>query len=313
MLPVLPVADKSVPVAASAPDVMRRDVHRLIKSLQQDSSLKVWSLIVTFFGDAIVARGGNVSARTVQTVLSGMGIGAGAVRTAFSRLASDQWIFRHKIGRESFYELVVDGYQPFKSASVRIYSPSHSSMDLQNKRNWTVAVKNPATKTNSISVSGDGMRITSNCWLFDTIKPDTKKKLQRDGFMLLTGDLADLPEWVTDKLLPNTVSQGYVLLEQRFSSIKRADKLEPLESLVLRCLLIHQWRRLLLRSQALPSEMLPDTWPETRCREFVSNLYHMLLPGSEAWLDEYAACADGPLPAPSVDVRLRFTENFNNN
>ena len=313
MLPVLSVADKSVPVAAGAPNVMCRDVDRLIKSLQQDSSLKVWSLIVTFFGDAVVARGGNVSARTVQTVLSGMGIGAGAVRTAFSRLAGDQWIVRQKIGRESFYELALDGYQPFKSASVRIYSPSATPVDLSSNRDWTVAVKNPAINTNNVSVPGDGMRITSNCWLFDTIKPDIKKQLQRDGFMLLTGHLEEFPEWVTDKLLPNTVSQGYALLKQRFSSIKGADKLAPLESLVLRCLLIHQWRRLLLRTQALPSEMLPDSWPETQCREFVSNLYHKLLSGSEAWLDEYAACADGPMPAPSVDVRLRFTERFNNN
>jgi len=289
---------------------MRRDVDKLLKALQQESSLKVWSLIVTFFGDAVVARGGNVSAKTVQTVMSGMGIGAGAVRTAFSRLAGDRWIVRQKIGRESFYELAVDGYQPFKSASVRIYSPSLTPVDVPTSRTWTVAVKNPATKIDSVVVPADGMQITTNCWLFDTIKPDINKKLQRDGFMLLTGYLEDFPEWVTDKLLPNTVSQGYTLLEQRFSSIKSADKLEPLESLVLRCLLIHQWRRLLLRTQALPAEMLPDNWPETRCREFVSSLYHNLLPGSEAWLDEHAACADGVLPTPSVDIRLRFTKRF---
>jgi len=288
------------------------DVDKLLLALQQDSSLKVWSLIVTFFGDAVVVRGGNVSAKTVQTVMSGMGIGAGAVRTAFSRLAGDRWIVRQKIGRESFYELAEDGYQPFRNASVRIYSPSVSPAELPGNRVWTVAVKNPATKSRNSVALRNGMQITSNCWLFDTLNPEQNEKLKLEGFMLLTGCLEDFPEWVTDKLLPDTLAHGYTLLEQRFSSVERADKLEPLESLVLRCLLIHQWRRLLLRTYVLPSELLPDSWPETRCREFVSSLYHKLLPGSEAWLDEHAVCADGVLPAPSVDIRLRFTEQFNN-
>ncbi len=296
---------------------MHRDIVNLLQSLQDDSSLKVWSLIVTFFGDAVVARGGNVSARTVQTVLAAMGIGAGAVRTAFSRLASDQWIIRQKIGRESFYELAGDGYQPFKSASVRIYSPMETPEDSPKQLVWTVAVKNPATKANasaaanSNSVLHHGLRITTNCWLFDTQEPDTSDKLQRDGFLLITGCSNAFPGWVTDKFLPDTLAHGYTLLEQRFSSIKRVEDIDPLESLVLRCLLIHQWRRLLLRSHTLPVELLPDDWPENQCREFVSSLYHKLLPGSEAWLDEHGTCANGVLPEPLVDIYLRFTEQFN--
>ncbi len=290
---------------------MSSDVDKLLMSLQQDSSLKVWSLIVTFFGDAVVARGGNVSARTVQTVLSAMGIGAGAVRTAFSRLASDRWIVRQKVGRESFYELAVDGHQPFKSASVRIYSPSISQQESSNKCVWTIAVKNPASKPGNIDLLRNGMQITTNCWLFDTVTSDINAKLQSNGFMCLSGYPDEFPEWVTNKLLPNTLAGGYTLLEQRFSLIKRVDNLDPLESLVLRCLLIHQWRRVLLRTQVLPSELIPDSWPEKTCREFVSSLYHKLLPGSEAWLDDHAVCADGALPEPGVDIRLRFTDQFN--
>jgi len=290
---------------------MHRDIEKLLLSLRKDNSLKAWSLIVTFFGDAVVARGGNVSAKTVQSVLSGMGIGEGAVRTAFSRLASDRWVVREKIGRESFYELAVDGHQLFKSASVRIYSPSITPVESGSSRTWTVAVKNPALKTGNSEVLSNGMQVTNNCWLFDTIEPDDSQKLQLDGYMLLTGCLNSFPEWVTDKLMPKTLAQGFTLLEERFSSISHADSLNPLASLVLRCLLIHQWRRLLLRTHVLPLELLPDNWPEVQCREFVSELYHKLLPASEAWLDAHAACAEGSLPEPGVDIRLRFTEQFN--
>ena len=288
---------------------MHKDVGKLVKSLQRDSSLKAWSLIVTFFGDAVVARGGNVSARTVQTVMSGIGIGEGAVRTAFSRLAGDEWIVRRKIGRESFYELAADGYQPFKSAAVRIYSPALPPVVSYTVQSRALAVKNPAQKNNA-AVLQQGMQITADCWFFDNLSSADSDTLRANDFMLLTGGLSELPEWVTDKLLPDTLAEGFALLEQRFSSIKSDDTLDPLESLVLRCLLIHEWRRVLLRTSVLPSDLVPDNWPETRCREFVAALYHKLLPGSEAWLNEHATCADGVLPVPGVDIYLRFTGQF---
>ena len=80
-------------------------IEDLVGRLNSTKKLRVWSVIITFFGDAIVPRGGSVSAKTVQSLLGRMGIEAGAVRTAFSRLTSDGWVVREKIGRSSFFRL----------------------------------------------------------------------------------------------------------------------------------------------------------------------------------------------------------------
>ena len=71
----------------------------LVHRINDSKKLRVWSLIITYFGDAVVPRGGAVSARTVQQILARMGIESGAVRTAFSRLTNDGWVVREKIGR----------------------------------------------------------------------------------------------------------------------------------------------------------------------------------------------------------------------
>jgi len=96
---------------------MSKHLQSLTAQLHESGSLKVWSLIITFFGDSIVNRGGNVSANTVHTVLDRVDIGSGAVRTAFSRLASDGWVERQKRGRRSYYQLTEKGMRPFSEAA----------------------------------------------------------------------------------------------------------------------------------------------------------------------------------------------------
>ena len=285
-------------------------VEKLIGKIKRDNSLKAWSLIITFFGDAIVSRGGNVSAKTVQTVLASHSIGSGAVRTAFSRLASDEWIVRSKIGRESFYALADDGYQTFSNAALRIYSPLNKN-NVAPKDCWTVAIKNPLVKSGG-ELAGCGFQITSNCWLLSESEAGhyTDQAPDKNKYLLISGPLGDLPEWVTAKLLPADISTGYRQLQRDFGSVKNASQLSPLDCLVLRCLLVHQWRKLLLRTPVLPQDSIPVDWPEYACRELVTDLYHQLLPASEAWLDEHATCAQGSLPAPSVDLQLRFTSQF---
>ena len=53
-------------------------IEELVERLNGTKKLRVWSVIITFFGDAIVPRGGSVSAKTVQELLGRMGIEAGA-------------------------------------------------------------------------------------------------------------------------------------------------------------------------------------------------------------------------------------------
>jgi len=290
-----------------------KELHTLLLQLQQDKSLKVWSLIITFFGDVVVARGGNVSAKTVQKVLAAMGIGSGAVRTALSRLAGDNWIERHKVGRESYYELAKDGYQTFQQASVRIYAPVPVAKSVRKHNGtWQIAITGPASGEGSgmADTPDNGIQVAPNCRLY--FEPN--QEAANNNSLIVNGELQQVPCWVTERIMPASTRLSYQTLVNRFAIIKSVDQLSPLDCLVLRCLIIHEWRRILLKTPVVPEELHTEDWPEKICRQFVSLWYQQLVVKSESWLDEYATCVHGALPKPCLtstdSVKSRFTPDF---
>ena len=71
---------------------------------------------------------------------------------------------------------------------------------------------------------------------------------------------------------------------------------EPIEALSYRCLLIHDWRRIALRLNRVPQDLLPGDWPERDCRTLVRSIYRGLFEHSEMWLSEEARARNGSLP-----------------
>ena len=149
----------------------KREPDSTLNQLRTGTPLKAWSVIITFFGDSIAPRGGAVSAPTIQTVMSALGIGAGTVRTALSRLAKDGWVTRQKIGRNSFYRLSDTGQAPFSVAAAVIYAGAQNQKVSQTKT-WHLVTLPPQTTTVDSVFQSD----TEN-----TIQPGLK--LNRDSFL----------------------------------------------------------------------------------------------------------------------------------
>jgi phenylacetic acid degradation operon negative regulatory protein len=76
--------------------------------------------------------------------------------------------------------------------------------------------------------------------------------------------------------------------------------------MALRCLMIHEWRRLALRVQSIPADLIQPDDPEPATRTLIAQIYAQLLPASEAWLDDNAATPSGPLPPPDARLASRF-------
>ncbi|MEP1210019.1 MAG: PaaX family transcriptional regulator C-terminal domain-containing protein [Rhizobiaceae bacterium] len=264
-------------------------VAQLIDRLNGTNKLRVWSVIITFFGDAIVPRGGSVSARTVQNLLQRMGIEAGAVRTAFSRLTTDGWVVRDKLGRSSFYHLSPTGLRPFAEATDRIYAPLPVP-DLTNGL-WSLSFRQEDFPKPHLTRKG---------------ADNNRQPIVAGDAFHLSGNIQHIPDWMKDMSCPKDHRQSYEALIAAFEPIMGVD-VAGIDAQVVRCLLIHEWRRILFQFDKVEPEFWTQDWPEAQCHRFVSTLYQQVLPASEAWMDAEATGPEGPLPPPASDLTSRFT------
>jgi phenylacetic acid degradation operon negative regulatory protein len=61
-----------------------------------------------------------------------------------------------------------------------------------------------------------------------------------------------------------------------------------------------------LRDPLLPAELLPKQWPGGEARALCAEIYRMLLPASERWLDTNARDENGVLPPAGKGLGRRF-------
>ncbi|WP_102224004.1 PaaX family transcriptional regulator C-terminal domain-containing protein [Acidimangrovimonas sediminis] len=250
----------------------------LLASLSADGRLRVWSLVITVFGDAVRPRGGRVAAARLQRLMERLGVEAGALRTALSRLASDGWVERDREGRNSFYRLSVRGLGEFAPASGRIYAPARPDTG----GDWTLALG--GDPPGGAVVLGPGL------WLVQT----PRGAAGADAALSVTGRLLADPAALSDRLPTPDHREALSRLMSDLGAL-RSPPSAPLDAMAARVLLIHRWRRIVLRHPDLPDALLP---PELRgARARVAAAYAALLPLSESWLDHDDAAFPAMPPA----------------
>src|SRR5260370_35796314 len=89
------------------------------------ANFRAWSIAVSFLGDCVVPRAGDVGMATITQVLAAFGIDPGVTRPSMSRLAGEGWVTRQKVGRNSFYSLTPVALAASQAASRGIYAAQH--------------------------------------------------------------------------------------------------------------------------------------------------------------------------------------------
>jgi phenylacetic acid degradation operon negative regulatory protein len=96
------------------------------------------------------------------------------------------------------------------------------------------------------------------------------------------------------------------MLDGDWSSDVCSSDLSPREAFRLRILLVHAWRRAILRDPLLPEELLPADWPGAAARLLVRNLYRAVRAPAEAHLARTMLTPDGPVGSPAASYWTRF-------
>lgn len=259
---------------------------QLIRALHDDGRLRVWSLVITVFGDSVQPRGGQVSTARLQRLLGRIGVEPGALRTALSRLSRDGWVEGTRTGRISQYRLTPSGRARFSDATSRIYAPP----EVAPVTDWALSLDSrpdPALP----AIAGLTLRPAS------APPPET--------LFRMTGQIAQLAPELRATLLPAPHRAALDRLAQDLHHLT-LPRVDPLGAAAARTLLIHRWRRLVLRFAEPPAALLPDPWPDLPPRAAVARTWLQLTPLAEAWWGS----TDGdlpPLPAAGAEFARRFS------
>lgn len=247
----------------------------LIDSLHGEGRLRVWSLVITVFGDLVQHRGGQISSSRLGRLLGRVGVEPGAMRTALSRLGRDGWVESRRQGRSSLYRLSRQGIARFAPATSRIYAPPRRgpverwsvvvSFDTSGSERVMLLPAEDAPQSADLIVSG-ALETVSSAWRAALL--DTAHRAALTG---LAADLRAMP----------------------------AAPQDDLDAAAMRMLLIHRWRRIVLRFPEIAPDLMPRDAPLADPRAEVASAYARLTPAAESWLD---SAADGMTPMPAADA-----------
>jgi phenylacetic acid degradation operon negative regulatory protein len=286
---------------------MPQPLARIVEQLKREPS-RTGSIVITVFGDAIVPRGGSVWLGTLLEFFKGLDIDSGVVRTAMSRLATDGWLERNKVGRNSFYRLDDKGRQTFDTATRHIYDPPLSDWTGRFELLLICNGEDRDASRDALKNAGFGSPLPG-VWVAPSGVPVPEEaagairlevSAQDDNGRRLLSE-----SWPLER-----IADAYLKFMNTFEplrgSIGRAEPLTDADAFTARILLIHHYRRVVLRDPLLPTPLLPRDWPGRAARRLCGEIYRGLLPASEQWLDAHASNENGPLPKPDRALARRF-------
>ncbi len=218
-----------------------------IKALTEGQTLRVWSFIVTLFGDLARAPGACLPGATLTALTGRVAIKPASMRVALHRLRKDGWIESQRAGRTSVYFLTDRGRAETLAATKRIYANKEQKGD-----EWHVLIAAPGARA---TLESHGMAVQPGIHLGLGPAPELPECLT------LSGTLGPLPDWVRQAIIGTDLRKEYATFAARLARVDTIfpDDISDLDRAVLRGLIVHGWRRLLLRHPDLPDDFLgPD-------------------------------------------------------
>lgn len=304
---------------------MSAKIQQIIDSVVKNETLSGTSLISTIFGDSVLHRGGNISLASLIQLLELFGFNDRAVRTSVFRLVKNDWLCSDKIGRTSFYRITDSSRSTYLQAEQRIYNDQMkewdhywdlilmSSLDTENKAllkkelEWLGFAN---ISTNLMAYPGCN-RIELQRLLVDLNMSEQVVVFKAETLQLFNNSVDTIgrmlrTNWPIDELRQRYLQFLDIFREIGVLLMQENEKLEPVQAFQIRTLLIHYYRRILLKDPALPLELLPTDWPAISARTLSMNIYKKVFEPADEYFLSVAATAEGPMPNATAHYWRRF-------
>lgn len=308
------------------------DAARLDEAAQRllnDLKPRAKSLTVTIVGDSLAPHGGEFWLSGLIRLAAALGMNERLVRTVVLRLTREDWLRAEPIGRQSVYRVTETGWQRLSATRQRVYGLPRPRWDgmwrlvflkagteaadkrekLKREMRWLgYGVVAPGVFAHPDTDFSDLPPLERALGFAGSLTAVTGAASRPGGFEDgVPGEEADLQfraAWDLDQ-----IAEHYAAFVARFEPLAgliRAAAPDGQSAFVLRTLLIHEYRRSVLRDPALPEELMPDDWIGNRARALCGTLYRELERPTRQFLMRTVTTPDGALPPPGPDYYERF-------
>ena len=286
-----------------------------------DRAISATSMVVTVFGDAVSQHGGWIWLGSLIRVLKPFGFSERRVRTAVFRLGRQDWLKADKVGRRGYYCCTDEAQAHYQRAARRIYSSGRKDWDGY----WTLVlpVAVPEHKRDELlkSLSWQGFSSMAG-GLYARPSAERDELDEIISALDLGGRVAVLQasaedahsqsairelarkKWKLDEL--KDLYDEYLDFYRPLARDLSGDTLTPEQSFWLRTLMVHDYRRVLLRDPGFPDVVLPTGWFGFSAYELIKRTYKVLAPSSVQYILRTLENAEGPLPPASRPFSRRF-------
>ena len=310
----MPNADQVMPKPA--------DLGAFLQARITQGNISSTSLIFTLFCDALTQHGGEIWLGSLIDVLDSLGFSDRLVRTAVFRLQQDGWLESRKIGRRSYYRTTTTGIHHYARAARRIYAIDRPGWD----GTWTLVIPTVIADEHKDalrkSLFWQGFRLLSS-GVYARPSNDRQSLDETLSEMNISDRVVVLKarenEPATYSVLQSMVLESWKLdsldrLYREFvqnyrpalALVQKDHLLDGRRCFLLRTLLIHEYRRILLRDPELPARMLPDDWAGFAAQNLTAAIYQRVAKTSARWLSSEMENASGNLPAASAEFFGRY-------
>jgi phenylacetic acid degradation operon negative regulatory protein len=290
-----------------------------LRERMQTGNISSTALVFTFFCDVVTQHGGEIWLGSIVKALEPLGINERLTRTAVFRLSQDGWLESRKQGRRSYYQLTETGQHYYQRAANRIYASHKPQWDGA----WALLF---------VSLVAEEKRDALHrglSWL-------GYGRMAAGVYALPRNDSAPLNELLADLGLENSIVQMQAQatadesLQQLVMSRWKLDELQNKyrefasvygiaqelllnrppaachSVFLLRIMLVHEYRRILLNDPELPAAMLPANWDGYVAQSLSAEIYRQIATQAGKWASNNLLNAVGNIGAGNVSIKRRF-------